>query len=188
MNQTLISKNNDCEVKISLSSSKANIAKCNISVTNYSNNNIYFFNRIYKSSLTHQVSEISKNYCYAYVREDGVLVLAKAIVPVPEDLLVEKEVIPFCSKISPKNKFEEELEIILPIKLFTPYEEPQVIENNNYPVVFRFGYFVGHEKTESMEIKVPSSEGEVIGFDPFDYNYQKIIEVGEFNPIPISKD
>jgi len=185
MNQVLVSKNNDCEVSVSLSLIRDTIAKCRIHITNNSLNTMYVFNRIYFGSKTKHDAYIHKNNTYSYIRKDSILVVAKAIIPIPDNLYVEKNIVPYCSKISPQENFEEDIEINLPVKLFTPYRGSEIIQAKSYPVVFRFGYFIGHEQTESMEIKIPVDGEEFICFDPFDYNFQKIIEVGEFNPIPV---
>ncbi len=184
--QTLDKSNTDCDIEVSLSKIDTSTLRCNIKIRNKASNDLYFFNRIYTDTDSKGILNVSKNNFYAYVNTNDTLILAKAIIQVPEEFFVESEVYPCCSKILPGNILNEELKLDMPIQLYHPYveESPNLRE---YPVNFQFGYFVGHEQTESMEIIVPSNEGELICFDPFDYNYQKIIEVGVFDPLPVSK-
>ncbi|HRH48841.1 MAG TPA: hypothetical protein PLP23_08815 [Panacibacter sp.] len=188
VNQTLSSSNEDCEVKISLLIKDEFMAECTINIKNKTSGNLYFFNRIYTEYSDEGFFEVDKNLFYAYIDGHNRLLMAKAIIPVPEGLQVEKEIYPCCTKILAGTAFEEKLAIKLPIKLYGPYETQKDKIEKDYSASFRLGYFVGHDQTESMEIKVHTKEGEeLIYFDPFDYKFQKIIQVGEFNPLPVSK-
>lgn len=185
-NQSKSNSNSDCEVKISLSLSDPFKAQCLVRVINKTPNDIYLFNRIYTDYLGEGIFEVDKNSFYAFIDEKGILFLVKAIIPPPKGLYVEKKIVPCCTKILPKEVFEESLEIKLPIRLYSPYTAKKDIINKSYPVKFRLGYFVGHGQTQSMELKVRSTLGDLIYFDPFDFNYQKVIEVGLFDPLPVS--
>lgn len=184
--QILTSQNEDCEVQISFNIVNGLKAECSISIKNLTNNNLYFFNRIYFDTTNEGLFIVNRNNFYSYLSDEK-LFLAKAIIPLPPGLKVEKKIFPCCTKIKAGELFEEDLEIELPIKLYAPYTKKPANISKQYPVVVRLGYFMGYEQTESMEIILHSDEGDVIYFDPFDYNYQKIIEIGIFNPLPIAQ-
>jgi hypothetical protein len=185
-NQTHLSSNDDCEVTISLLFTDSLTAHCSINIKNKSSKNLYFFNLIYTGRTNNGILEVDRNTFYAYIDLKNNLILAKAIVKVPEEFFVEARIYPCCSKIAPYQTSAEDLQLSLPIHLYHPYvtQTPNISE---YPVNFQLGYFVGQDQTESMEIKIPSNIGELICFDPFDIEFQKIIEVGMFNPLPVSK-
>jgi hypothetical protein len=188
MGNQIINKNNaDCDIKVSLILKDNNSLETFICIKNKTKQTIYLFNRLYTEYNDDDEFAIDKNIFYTYIDENDLLYLVKAIIPVPSGLNVEKEIIPCCTKILSGETFEESLEIELPINLYAPYTKKKENLKKQYPVVFRFGYFLGHENTESMEIKIPTKYGEVMYFDPFDYNYQEIIEVGPFIDLPVSK-
>jgi hypothetical protein len=184
MDQILVNSNQDCEIKIMLSQIDNIKVHCIIEIKNKTSKTLYMFNKLYTDITKERSFVIDKNLFYTKL-QDSILIFAKAIIPVPKGLFVEKKIYPCCSKILTNQDFREEIDIDLPIELYDPYVEENIGSKKQYPIVFRFGYFLGYSKTESMEIKAISNVGEVIIFNPFDYNFQKIIEVGVFNPLPI---
>ena len=188
MRQEQRNAGSECDVQVALSPRTEREMDCAITVKNMSDHDLYLFNRVYRGRTEEGRPDFDRNDFYTYLDDRGRLVLAKAIIPVPAGLHVESKIYPACTKVSPGGIVEDHLVIPIPIELYAPYTKKRPPAQGVRPmVVFRFGYFLGHEGTAAMEIKLPSKEGEVIYFDPFDHNFQKIIEVGPFQPLPIAQ-
>jgi hypothetical protein len=188
MEQTLENANADCSVKVTLSAREALSVECVIAVKNRTDRDLYLFNRAYSELTPEGRPAFDKNVFYSYLDDRERLVMSKAIDALQPGLNVEYMVYPACTKIAPGGTTEDRLTIALPIQLYAPYTPKRKPSPGSRPVVmFRFGYFIGHEGTAAMEIKLPSKDGEVIHFDPFDPDFQKIIEVGTFEPMPVAE-
>ncbi|MBP7513507.1 MAG: hypothetical protein KA791_03100 [Flavobacteriales bacterium] len=188
MDTILWNANAECEVSVQLSQQGAKGVDCAISVKNLSDRDLYMFDRCYDQLTPEARPDYDKAVFYSWLDGGNRLILFKGIDAPPPDLNVESMVYPACTKIQAFGRHEDHLTIALPVRLYAPYRSPgSQVQGASPLVVFRFGYFLGHEATASMEIKVPSKEGELIAFDPFDHNFQKIIEVGPFQPLPIAQ-
>lgn len=188
MQQELRNANAECDVRVSLSVKDDSQAECVITVKNLTDRDLYLFNRLYKGRTKEGQPDTDRDLFYSYSDDRGRLVLTKAIIPVPSGLHVEYKIYPGCTKVTPGGSTKDQLTLVLPIELYAPYTQKHNPSPGSLPnVMFRFGYFIGHEGTAAMEIKLPSKDGEVIHFDPFDDNFQKIIDVGPFGPLPIAE-
>lgn len=178
MVQTCTNENEDCIISVKLEFGSTS-ALCSTHISNKTNKPLYFFNLIYFDP---EIKSASKDIFYSYIERDT-LILSKSIVPVPLDMDVEKPILPGCTKIMPNSDYEERIEIKIPINHHHPYENPQIRSGLITSTSFRFGYFVGQSNTDSIGTIIKGDSTNFIYFDPFDYNYQKIIEVKPFKPL-----
>ena len=188
MRQEQRNAGNECDVQVALSARSEREMDCAITVKNMSDRDLYLFNRVQRGRTEEGRPDFDRNAFYTYLDDRGRLVLAKAIIPVPAGLHVESKIRPACTKVSPGGVVEDHLVFPIPVDLYAPYTKKRLPAEGVRPmVVFRFGYFLGHSGTSAMEIALPSKDGSVLYFDPFDDGFQKIIEVGPFQPLPIAQ-
>lgn len=185
MNKTLSNENEDCKITVNLKNSNDTSLICSIEISNLTNAPLYFFNGIYYGT---KMESTSSEIVYSFIETDT-LVLTKAIVPVPDDMDVEKPIYPCATKAMPNGTLTERFTLDLPIRHHHPYDisgnEPRRIKST----IFRFGYFKGVPNTDEMGSKIRNSDGKsFLYFDPFDYRDQRIIQVGAFRPLPFQVD
>lgn len=120
----------------------------------------------------------------AYVEgKDGVLVLSRALLPVPRNKRVESPEVPCARKLSPGETLTGEIRVPLPPEEDLPYSEPQPLELSTLrSVKLRVGYIEDvpelrlHESKDTQgRVCHTPSYGEAI-------TRQQVAEVG---PLPI---
>lgn len=87
-------------------------------VKNESSRAIYIFNVLLAPG---SMSDVADKPFYACLRNDGTLLLAKMIAPVPRIRSVEFRQIPFATKVEPGASFSAKERVKLPIEEFNPY-------------------------------------------------------------------
>jgi hypothetical protein len=121
---------------------------------------IYLFNVIYDWD-NNGTPVVVKNGLYACLRKDGVLHLAKQVLPLPKQKMVEVRRIPYTSKVEPGEEFSEKVEIAVPVKEYNQYfwERP----NSEYEdriaesVVFTVQFIRGSEALKVTETNIPGA-------------------------------
>ena len=90
----------------------------------------------------------------AYVElEPEAVVVSRKLFPVPELTLVEHRNIPFVTRLLPQARVHERIELSLPLKQFDPYrsfEDEELIQWVEKPLMFELGYFLGAAGTEEL--------------------------------------
>lgn len=150
---------------------------------NRSSANAYLFNKLYRDfDGKTGLYTTDTNLVYCEVVHDRT-VLSKRIVPVPDDLEVEKPVIPCVTRVRPGEWFQEEVVVALPLRPWTPYLEPKDTQLKqsalSQPVVFELGFFVS-SAAEPLAGTVQTSQGPALYFYPFSPARQKVLRVGPF--------
>ncbi len=184
MDQSQSNENEDCKVKVKLNYTSGKTAYCSIEILNKTNKPLFFFNRIYYNA---QIESANKNNFYKFIESD-ILVLTKSIIPVPEDMDVEKPIIPCTIRILPHMHFSEEYEIDIPVTYNHPYEDASKVGGDVKATSIWFGYFIGDSNTHLIGKELINKDEIMFFFDPFDYSYQKIIKVTGFGPLPFIID
>jgi hypothetical protein len=124
----------------------------------------------------------------AYVeQEDDAVVVSQKLFPVPELMLVEQRNIPFVTRLLPRARVHEHIELALPLKPFDPYrsfKDEDLRQWIEKPLMFELGYFVGSPGTEQLGRAFPTDHGERPGFDVFTESSQKLLRVGPLGSFP----
>lgn len=137
--------------------------------------------------------EIAQNGVYpllkrAYVeQEPDAAVISCKLFPVPEFMLVEHRNIPFVTRLLPRARAHEHIELTLPLRPFDPYrsfEDEDLRQWIEKPVMFELGYFVGAKGTEQLGRAYPTDQGERPGFEVFTESSQKLLRVGPLGTFP----
>ncbi len=127
-------------------------------VKNTTDRVIYLFNVLTKLGSKDRLSDAP---LYSSLRNDGTLVLAKFIPPVPKIKLVEFRQIPFTTKLEAGKEFAEKISLPIPIDENNPYfamlpnskTELKTAES----VVFIVQFMREREGLEVKEAEIPSS-------------------------------
>ena len=89
-------------------------------IKNIRNKPIYLFNVLWDWDKTGQYVA-SPNPVYACLKQDGLVHLAKQILPLPRNRKVELRIVPFATKVEPGQEYGEKLELPLPLREYNPY-------------------------------------------------------------------
>ena len=109
----------DKQVKLAASfNAKAASLEVEYKVRNTTDKPIYVFNVILD---TDKIEMVSPFKFYSCLRDDGTVVLAKAIPKLPAITSVEVRDIPYTTKIEPGKEFAEKVEVPLPLEEYSPY-------------------------------------------------------------------
>lgn len=150
--------------------------------TDNSNQNAYVFNKYYTDIEDGGTFLIEPNMV-SILSEKDIIVIAKKIVQIPPNMLVEKPYIPCVTKVEPGNFLEETLKIPLPLKVITPYSDNQEktskIEQRR--VVYELAFFLAPPEGNDMAEVIKSSIGPALRFDPFPISSQLILRTGPFS-------
>lgn len=126
--------------------------------------------------------------CYATI-EDGRLVFSRQIIPVPDDVLVEAENIPFVTPIKPDRTIEKTVRQAVPVYPWTPYTEhddiPPAKGVQRLDAYFRIGYFLEADGTGDLAKAAPTDRGTVPAFDPFPVESQRTLMVGPIGQVDV---
>jgi hypothetical protein len=120
----------------------------------------------------------------AYVEaRDGVLVLTRALLPVPDDIEVEAPEVPCVRKLSPGESLSGEIRVRLPPRQDLPYRDPRPLDLATLrSVKLRIGYLPDVPELELHETK--DDVGRLCRYPSFGpaITRQKFAEVG---PLPL---
>lgn len=158
-------------------------------VKNHNTAPLFLFNILHDFPGDDGIYEIDQG---AYVEmADGEVVISKKQLSLPPGVLVEKEIVPFVTRISPGRSFKETFKLALPLSHRVYYEDSEsesVLSekrSKNVKARFEIGYFYGMPGTDELAETVPTDRGDVLGFDPFPITSQRIISVGPFPAVPV---
>lgn len=126
--------------------------------------------------------------CYATI-EQGQLVLSRQIIPVPDDMLVDVENIPFVTAMQPGSSIEKTVRQSKPVFPWTPYTDhdniPEPKGVQQMTVWFRLGYFVSAPGTGNLVESALTDQGTRAAFNPFPYESQKLIMTGPLGTVDV---
>lgn len=150
-------------------------------LTNNSAQKVFLFNVLHGEIGEDGVYPLDPRGAYVSIESDRVVVSRK-IIDVPFGMFVEKRNIPFVTRLLPKQGMQDYIELPLPLAARSPYIEHDDAPKDriNLPVYLEFGFFFGHDDTESMSASFNTSGGARRGFEPFSLSSQRIARIGGF--------
>jgi hypothetical protein len=188
MNPKQVVRRDDCELTVTVHLTDGKDLSLSYSFLNGTQQDVYLFNRLYSRFDTERRMYLTeRNLVYVELREQEI-VLSKKVFPVPEDIDVEKPVVPLATRVRPKEHLEETLTILLPIRLTTPYSQKETLQTAVVarPASFEMGFFLSAgAKTEQLSKIVPTRDGPAIYFYPFSQESQRILKTEPLIEIPI---
>lgn len=126
----------------------------------------------------------------AYVElEPDAIVVSRKLFPVPQFTMVERRNIPFVTRLLPKARVHEFINLPLPLKPFDPYrswDDEDLTQWEEKPLVLELGYFVGAPGTEELGRSYPTNHGPRPGFDVFTQSSEKLLRTGSLGKFPIA--
>ena len=147
--------------------------------------NAFLFNRLFRGINERGIYSVDANLVNIEMGKEGI-VISKKIVPVPIEIDVEKTLTPCVMKIRPEEEFEETITVPLPLKLWTPYFNPndtalqRAKSERPLQVWFELGLFFTPPGGERLVTTVPTTSGPALYFDPFPISGQQVMRVGPF--------
>jgi hypothetical protein len=142
---------------------------------------IYVFNKLYTKIDHNGVWHVDPNRVYI-ILSAGKLILAKRVIPVPDDLDVEKPEVPCVTKIDPERSFRETVTLQLPLSPWTPYQPKPLgsLQTSQAEFTWEIGYFVEKPGTSKLANTVRTPDGTAIHFSSFNPASQSILRAGPF--------
>ncbi len=129
----------------------------------------YLFNRVY-----HEVDQGRRQYVIGkdlvFVSVAGEVTVAKRIPELPANTAVEVRVVPCLTRVAAGGRFEETIQLALPLRPMPGYGEPpkQLASARERPLVFELGYFLlATPANEKLIRMVKTSQGEAPRVYPF---------------------
>jgi hypothetical protein len=121
---------------------------------------------------------------------NGIVVISKKLIPVPDHMLVEKPNIPFLTRVPSGGRHEETMSAVLPLVPRDPYSGDEIPARivKKKPAVFELGYFVGATGTEAQGHIFPTTHGPLPGFDVFDPSAQLLVRTDVLDQLPFCAD
>lgn len=140
------------QVKLAASfNAKAASLEVEYRVRNTTGNPIYIFNVILD---TDQIETVSPFKFYSCLRDDGTVVLAKAIPKLPAIASVEVRDIPYATKVDAGKEFSEKVEVPLPLEEYNPYfqkDHNSKVEQRESDRIYLVVQFIRQQ--EGLEVK-----------------------------------
>ena len=182
-----------CELVVEASRIDKETLQVAYTFANRTDQDAFLFNLLFKD-YKDGVYETDPNLVYVELGAARAAV-SKKIVPVPDDMEVERPVIPCVTRVGPGEEFSETLRLKLPLKAFTPYlfeptapkdSPPDEAKPVVAPATFEIGYFLTREGG-SLAKEVETSQGKGLHFYPFTYANQKTMKVGPIDDaVPVT--
>lgn len=171
----------NCTLQVSASYSSPTVLQLHYKVHNRTAKALYLFNQFWIDINADQQFEILPNMVNVQLRADRVTV-GKAVVPVPDDMEVEKRYTPCLSRVAPHGDYEETIQISVPLSPFTWYEnQPWAKAPIHQPLFFELGYLVVSPQGETQIRRVATSQGPAFYLDT-EPEHQSIISAGPLLP------
>lgn len=145
--------------------------------TNRSDRTAFLFNVVHRIGASGG-PEPDSNLVYAELSGMS-LTLGKKIIPVPENMLVEKPDVPYVTRVDPGSSFRERVSLTLPLRLFTPYEQPAPAMATQADVYFELGFFLAPDPS----VAKPAG-GQLVVY-PFPVEKQIILRAGPLGRFPV---
>lgn len=137
---------------------------------------VYLFNRLARIGCA-SVFDIDINSTNMTIKGNEVMV-SKMILPVPEDVEIERVYIPCITRLEPGNIFKEEIILNIPLSPFTWYTgRPLTINPLQCSVHFALGYATTTPITDKCIKKIVTEYGDEYSANWFPLESQEIIAV-----------
>jgi hypothetical protein len=182
-----------CTLEAALSSLEAGGAVLVYTFENGSSQNAYLFNRLWTDIAGDGTFAVDPGTVHVEVAGGGVL-LSKKIMPVPENMRVEKRIVPCTTLVKPGARFQETVVLRLPLRPESPYSTIEDKDLAKEPVRrkvwFELAFFLSTPEGDELAETVKTTAGEAKYFDVFPHTSQKLLRVGPFStelPIRLPK-
>lgn len=141
-----------------------------VEVTNTSGQPLYLFNKLARVGGT-SVFDTHPNAVNIILRPDRVTV-SKALVPVPDDMEVERRYVPCLSRLLPGEKLTEHIVLATPLTPFTWYESrPMRTAPVRRALFFEMGYAIASAVTEQhiQRLGIPDEQTYAANYFPLEW-------------------
>lgn len=146
-------------------------------LTNEADRPLYLFNKLGRIGGT-SVFDTAPN-AVNVVRQATSVTVGKMLVPVPEDMEVERLYVPCLSRLEPGQTLAETLALPHPLVPFTWYKSrPMATAPVSAPLFFELGYALASEQAEQLIQVLQTAHGEVYHASWFPLELQKKIQAG----------
>jgi hypothetical protein len=155
----------------------ADILHLRYELTNDTDRPLYLFNKLGRMGGT-SVFDTAPTTVNVVRHADGVTV-GKALVPVPDDMEVERLYIPCLSRVEPGQTLAETLALLHPLVPFTWYKSrPLTKAPVSVPLFFELGYVLASEQAEPLIQAIQTPHGAVLHASWFPLELQGKIQTG----------
>jgi hypothetical protein len=170
---------NSCRLNITAQAIDASALHLSYEFRNPTESEAWLFNRLYRDLDQQGRYSVDPNLVYVRI-ENGQVVLSKRIIPVPDEIDVEKPILPCVTRVMPGGHFAESMRIELPLSVWSPYSSDVHPAETVVDMValFEIGYFLGTSQTKDLAATVPTTQGPAFYFAAFDSSSQKIARTG----------
>lgn len=179
----------DAQLEVRIESASPGRLTIDFVLTNVSLSPLFAFNQVYRRIEPTGRYPVDSDLVYIEKSADGAII-SKKIVAVPEDVDVEKPIVPCATEIAPGASLHETLTVDWPFETWTPYDSPLQRRGEKLapetPFYFQLGYFRGLEDSISFAKTVNTPLGQGLLFEPFDPTKQRTLQVGPFQ-VPLSE-
>lgn len=166
----------DCDLRVAIQASPTSLL-LGYEFRNRSNKTAFLFNVVHRTGPSGG-PEPDANLVYVEP-SGGSIILGKKIIPVPRGMRVEKPDVPYVTRVEPGQAIVEKLNLMLPLRIFTPYDQPAPSALSEAAVYFELGFFLAPDPS------VAEAAGRYLIVDPFPAEKQIILRAGPLGRFPI---
>lgn len=166
----------DCDLRVAIQASPTSLL-LGYEFRNRSNKTAFVFNVVHRVGPSGG-PEADANLVYVEP-SGGSVILGKKIIPVPRGMRVEKPDVPYVTRVEPGQAIVEKINLMLPLRIFTPYDEPAPATLSEAAVYFELGFFLAPDPS------VAEQAGAYLIVDPFPAEKQVILRAGPLGRFPI---
>jgi hypothetical protein len=152
----------DLNLKLEVLENNGTLLRVRYEAENVSMSDLYLFNRLWHKYNEQNIFELDPNLVYIS-EQNGTVLLFKGSPDVPRNISVEMPVIPCVTLLQRGKRFDETLQINLPMHRLNPYlfKDHSIIQNPT-TLIFSLGYFPVSEIGNRMVNPVRSTMGQAL--------------------------
>jgi hypothetical protein len=174
--RSLYSSLQDCDLRVA-AQPEHNALTLGYEFTNRSGKTAFLFNLLHRTGPS---GGDEPNPDLVYVHQNGgLLVVAKRVLPVPDNIDVEKPDVPYVTRVDPGQSFREKLTLPLPLTLWSPYPGAPRAALPEMEVWFELGFFLAPDPTVAKQAKGH------LEIYPFRADQQTILTAGPLGRYPV---
>lgn len=166
----------DCDLRVAIQASPTSLL-LGYEFRNRSDKTAFLFNVVHRTGPSGG-PEADPNLIYVQPSGSAVI-LGKRIFPVPHDLDVEKPEVPYVTRVEPGGVFVEKLNLMLPLRIFSPYPQTGAAAPAEAAVYFELGFFLAPDPSVAKQ-----AGGNLVVY-PFPAEKQIILRAGPLGRFPI---
>lgn len=154
-----------CTLQASASLDTPSTLRLNYQLHNLTDQAFYLFNRLWRRIDANRQFETVPNLVNVNILSDRVTV-GKAVVPVPDDMEVERRYTPCLSRVAPHGHYSETLTLPLPLHPYSCYQvaweesgDAEAKKLLELPLYLELGYVLADVQSEGYFRQVATSHG-----------------------------